>query len=66
MAGERIAINLLNVKKEEIERGDVLTNGNSFILSNIIICELSLFSKDYTVQNVSVEKFNFGSKQKLM
>lgn len=62
VAGERTAINLLNVKKEDIERGDVLAFENSFILSKTILCDLSLFDKNYNVKNGSIVNFNFGSR----
>ena len=62
VAGERTAINLLNVKKEDIERGDVLAFENSFILSKTILCDLSLFDKNYSVKNGSLVNFNFGSR----
>lgn len=62
VAGERTAINLLNVKKEDIERGDVLAFENSFILSKTILCDLNLFDKNYNVKHGSLVNFNFGSR----
>lgn len=62
LAGERTAINLLNVKKEDIKRGDVLAYPNSFILSKVILCDLTLFSNDINIKNGSIVNFNFGSR----
>ena len=62
LAGERTAINLLNVKKEDIKRGDVLAYTNSFILSKVILCDLTLFSNDINIKNGSIVNFNFGSR----
>ena len=62
LAGERTAINLLNIKKEDIKRGDVLAYPNSFILSKVILCDLTLFSNDINIKNGSIVNFNFGSR----
>lgn len=42
-AGQRTALNLLNVKKEEIARGDILAYPGSIIKSALIDVKLSLF-----------------------
>ncbi len=63
-AGQRTAINLLNVKKEELERGDVLAAKSSIILSDIIDCKLSMFkTASRRIKNNEKLLFNYGSKQ---
>ena len=63
-AGQRTAINLLNVKKEELNRGDVLATKFSIILSDIIDCKLKMFnSAKRKLKNGEKLHFNFGSKQ---
>lgn len=42
-AGQRTALNLLNVKKEELVRGDVLAYPGSLIKSNLVDVKLSIF-----------------------
>ena len=63
-AGQRTAINLLNVKKEELTRGDVLATKSSMILSEIIDCKLTMFkSAKRHLKNGERIHFNYGSKQ---
>ena len=63
-AGQRTAINLLNVKKEELARGDVLATKSSMILSEIIDCKLTMFkSAKRHLKNGERIHFNYGSKQ---
>ncbi|KRQ86004.1 Selenocysteine-specific elongation factor [Caloramator mitchellensis] len=40
-AGQRVAINLANIKKDEIERGDVLSKPESLKVSHMIDCRLN-------------------------
>lgn len=63
-AGQRTAINLSNIKKEEIERGDILAKKDSMLLSNIIDAKLTIFksiTKD--IKNGQKLHFSFGSNQ---
>lgn len=63
-AGQRTAINLLNVKKEELERGDVLATKSSILLSDIIDCSLKMFkSATRKIKNGEKLHFNYGSRQ---
>ena len=63
-AGQRTAINLLNVKKDELNRGDVLACKSSIILSEIIDCKVTMFkSAKRKLKNGEKLHFNFGSKQ---
>ena len=63
-AGQRTAINLLNVKKEELIRGDVLATKDSILLSNIIDCKITMFkSVTRKIKNGEKLYFNYGSRQ---
>ena len=63
-AGQRTAINLLNVKKEELERGDVLAEKFSILLSELIDCKITMFkTASRKIKNGEKLHFNFGSKQ---
>ena len=63
-AGQRTAINLLNVKKEELIRGDVLATKSSILLSDIIDCKIKMFkSVSRKIKNGERVFFNFGSRQ---
>lgn len=63
-AGQRTAINLLNVKKEELNRGDVLAAKSSIILSEIIDCKLMMFkTASRKLKNGERILFNYGSNQ---
>ena len=63
-AGQRTAINLLNVKKEELDRGDVLAAKSSIILSEIIDCKLMMFkTASRKLKNGERVLFNYGSNQ---
>ena len=63
-AGQRTAINLLNVKKDELNRGDVLASKSSILLSSIIDCKITMFkSAKRKLKNGEKLHFNFGSKQ---
>ncbi|MBO6119193.1 MAG: selenocysteine-specific translation elongation factor [Lachnospiraceae bacterium] len=64
LAGQRTAINLLNVKKEELNRGDVLATKSSIILSEMIDCKVTMFkSAKRKLKNGERVHFNYGSKQ---
>ena len=63
-AGQRTAINLLNVKKEELIRGDVLATKDSILLSDIIDCKVTMFkSVTRKIKNGEKLYFNYGSRQ---
>lgn len=63
-AGQRTAINLLNVKKEELDRGDVLAAKSTMILSEIIDCKLMMFkTASRKLKNGERILFNYGSNQ---
>ena len=63
-AGQRTAINLLNVKKDELNRGDVLATKSSILLSDIIDCKVAMFkSAKRKLKNGERVHFNYGSKQ---
>lgn len=63
-AGQRTAINLLNVKKEELIRGDVLATKDSILLSDIIDCKIKMFkSVNRKIKNGEKLFFNYGSRQ---
>ena len=63
-AGQRTAINLLNVKKEELSRGDVLATKSSILLSEMIDCKVTMFkSARRKLKNGERLHFNYGSKQ---
>ena len=63
-AGQRTAINLLNVRKEELIRGDVLATKSSILLSDIIDCKIKMFSSvKRKIKNGERLFFNYGSRQ---
>ncbi len=63
-AGQRTAINLLNVKKEELDRGDVIAAKSSMIPSEIIDCKLTMFkTASRKIKNGERILFNYGSNQ---
>ena len=65
-AGQRTAINLLNVKKEEIDRGDVLAREGCMELSTFEDVNIKLFeSTDRVLKNNYRVHINFGSAQVL-
>lgn len=64
IAGQRTAINLSNVKKEEIERGDVLAAKNAVTVSNMLDVDLKVFSSaDRMVLNNSRVHLYAGAKE---
>ena len=65
-AGQRTAINLGGIKKEEIDRGDVLAVRGAVTVTNMIDVRLDLFaSADRTVLNNSRVHIYQGSKEAL-
>ncbi|HHW95581.1 MAG TPA: selenocysteine-specific translation elongation factor [Mogibacterium sp.] len=66
VAGQRTAINLSNIKKEDIERGDVLAAGDAVIVTNMIDVKLKVFSSsDRVIINNSRVHLYSGSKEAL-
>lgn len=65
-AGQRTAINLLNVKKEDIDRGDVLAREGCMELSSFVDVKIKLFeSTERVLKNNDRVHINFGSAQLL-
>ena len=63
-AGQRVAINLLNVKKTDIERGEVLAAKDSMLVTKDIDVYVKMFhSSNRKIKNGDKIHFNFGSKQ---
>ena len=63
-AGQRTAINLLNIKKEEISRGDVLAYPGSIIKSTLIDVKLSLFkTTSRKLKSGDRVHLNYGASQ---
>ena len=63
-AGQRTAINLLNVKKDDINRGDVIATKSSIIQSEMIDCKISMFkTASRRLKNGERVHFNYGSNQ---
>ena len=66
IAGQRTAINLSNVKKEEIDRGDVLAAENAVTVTSMLDVDLKVFSSaDRLVLNNSRVHLYAGSKEVL-
>lgn len=65
-AGQRTAINLLNVKKEDIDRGDILAREGCMELSTFVDVKIKLFgSTERVLKNNDRVHINFGSAQVL-
>ncbi len=63
-AGQRVAINLSNVKKEMIDRGDIICVKDSIILTKSIDVKLKLFdTTNKKIKNNDRVHINFASKQ---
>ena len=61
-AGQRVALNLLNIKKEDIERGDILAYKNSIIKTKRIDVYLELFeSSKRELKSGDRVHLNYGS-----
>ena len=66
LAGQRTAINLSGVKKEDIDRGDVLAAPNAVASTNMIDVSLKVFrSSDRAILNNSRVHIYAGSKEAL-
>lgn len=66
IAGQRTAINLANVKKEEIARGDVLAAENAVVNTSMIDVKLKVFkSSDRQILNNSRVHIYAGAKEAL-
>ncbi|MBE3592995.1 MAG: selenocysteine-specific translation elongation factor [Thermoanaerobacter sp.] len=62
-AGQRTAINLANVKAEEIERGDVIAPPEAIIPSTMIDVKLSLLKEAKTLKNRERIRFYTGASE---
>lgn len=63
-AGQRVAVNLSNIKKEDIERGDVLCLKNSILVSRVIDAYVEMFDNvNRKIKNGDRVHFNYGSRQ---
>lgn len=62
-AGQRTAINLANVKVEEIERGDVIAPPEAIIPSTMIDVKLSLLKEAKTLKNRERIRFYTGASE---
>ena len=63
-AGQRVAVNLSNIKKEDIERGDVLCLKNSILVSRVIDAYVEMFDNvNRKIKNGDKVHFNYGSRQ---
>ena len=66
IAGQRTAINLANVKTEDISRGDVLASENAVVVTNMLDVNLKVFSSaDRVVLNNSRVHLYAGAKETL-
>lgn len=66
VAGQRTGINLSNIKKEDIARGDVLAASDAVIVTNMINVKLKVFnSSDRVIFNSSRIHLYSGSKEAL-
>ena len=64
IAGQRTAINLSNVKKENIDRGDVLASEHAVTVTNMLDVDLKVFSSaDRVVLNNSRVHLYAGAKE---
>lgn len=63
-AGQRTAINLVNIKKEELERGEVLAAAGSLIVSRQLDAKVQLFaSSGRQLRNGDRVHLSYGSAQ---
>lgn len=63
-SGQRVAINLSNVKKTDIDRGDVLCQKDSILVTRDIDVYLKVFgSSNRSIKNGDRLHFNYGSRQ---
>ncbi len=54
LAGQRVAINLQGIEKEEIERGDIVAKPDTFIPTNLLNVKLELLKNSPPVKNKSL------------
>lgn len=65
-AGQRTAVNLAGIKKDEVQRGDVLAPGGSLLVSRMVDVRLSLLpDTGRTVKNNSRLHFYHGAREAL-
>jgi len=64
LAGQRTAINLVGIKKEELNRGDVLAKANSLKETKIVDIKLKLLKRSKReLKNFSRVRFYHGTKE---
>jgi selenocysteine-specific elongation factor len=64
VAGQRVAINLSNVTKEDLERGDVLVDKEHFVVTNTIDISLSfVHSLKHPIKQRSPIKLHLGTSE---
>lgn len=64
-AGQRTAVNLSGVKKEEIHRGDVLAKPGTMHSTKILDCRLRLLPDAPTIKNRVRVRFHHGSGEEM-
>ena len=62
-AGERLAINITNLKKEEIERGDIIAKKDSLTITKLLDCKIKLLpDSEFNLKNNSRVHFYLSSR----
>ena len=65
-AGQRTAVNLLNIKKEDIKRGEILAYPNSIFLTDTITTYIKMFDRtERNIKNLDNVHFIFGSNEEI-
>lgn len=65
-AGQRTAINLINIKKEELERGEILAAPGSMSASRLLDAKVRLFSSsERSLRNGDRVHISYGSAQSI-
>lgn len=62
-AGQRVAINLQGVSKEEIKRGDTIVTPDRFIPSKMVDAKLELLQNVPSLKNSDVVHFHLGTSE---
>lgn len=63
VAGQRLALNLASIAKQEVNRGDVLVEPDSYRPTYLIDCELSLLPKSLKLKQGEEVLFYLGTKE---
>jgi len=65
-AGQRVAVNLQGIEKEELERGDVLVSPGSMIPASVLEARFSLLgSSPHPLKNRSRVRFHLGTSERI-